>query len=503
MAIGHRTNQAKGEARVQATDNKKRNFNRAKVWQIGFFAANNTATNAYMFLMMNVAYFATGIVGLGTVLVSTIITGSRIFDGFTDPVIGIWIDKTNGKFGKFRPFMVGGYLLMTAVILLMFFTNQRVPEMMRLPYFILLYALYIIGYTFQTAVTKSGQSVITSDPEQRPLFSTFDISMTSILFAGVGIYLSNYLVPKYGGWNVEALFYEFALTFILFSGILTALAVIGIWTKDRPEFFGTGEVVKITFKDMWQILKGNRPLQMLVVAASTDKLGQQIATNSIVMVMLFGIIIGDYGLFGILSGIMLIPNVIIAIFGTRIASKLGTKKGYIIATWAAMASFAGMFLLIVLGDPTTIAMNNWGFMTLSFVTLYVIGNGVRTLSGGLVIPMIPDVTDYETYKTGRYAPGVMGTIFSFVDKIISSFAQTIIGFTLAFIGFEQIFPDVDTPYSENILWVTMFLYVGVLMFAWIASLVAMKFYDLDKEKMLTIQNDLQDKKEEVLAQQNK
>lgn len=503
MAIGHRTNQAKGEARVQSTDNKKRNFNRAKVWQIGFFAANNTATNAYMFLMMNVAYFATGIVGLGTVLVSTIITGSRMFDGFTDPVIGLWIDKTNGKFGKFRPFIVGGYLLMTAVILLMFFTNQRVPEMIRLPYFILLYALYIIGYTFQTAVTKSGQSVITSDPEQRPLFSTFDISMTSILFAGVGIYLSNYLVPKYGGWNVEALFYEFALTFILFSGVLTALAVIGIWTKDRPEFFGTGEVVKITFKDMWQILKGNRPLQMLVVAASTDKLGQQVATNSIVMVMLFGIIIGDYGLFGILSGIMLIPNVIIAIFGTRIASKLGTKKGYIIATWAAMISFTGMFLLLVLGDPTTIAMNNWGFMTLSFVTLYVIGNGVRTLSGGLVIPMIPDVTDYETYKTGRYAPGVMGTIFSFVDKMISSFAQTIIGFTLAFIGFEQIFPDVDTPYSENILWVTMFLYVGVLMFAWIASLVAMKFYDLDKEKMLTIQNNLQDKKDEVLAQQKK
>lgn len=484
MAIGHRTNQAKGEARVQSTDNKKRNFNRAKVWQIGFFAANNTATNAYMFLMMNVAYFATGIVGLGTVLVSTIITGSRMFDGFTDPVIGLWIDKTNGKFGKFRPFIVGGYLLMTAVILLMFFTNQRVPEMIRLPYFILLYALYIIGYTFQTAVTKSGQSVITSDPEQRPLFSTFDISMTSILFAGVGIYLSNYLVPKYGGWNVEALFYEFALTFILFSGVLTALAVIGIWTKDRPEFFGTGEVVKITFKDMWQILKGNRPLQMLVVAASTDKLVQQVATNSIVMVMLFGIIIGDYGLFGILSGIMLIPNVIIA-------------------TWAAMISFTGMFLLLVLGDPTTIAMNNWGFMTLSFVTLYVIGNGVRTLSGGLVIPMIPDVTDYETYKTGRYAPGVMGTIFSFVDKMISSFAQTIIGFTLAFIGFEQIFPDVDTPYSENILWVTMFLYVGVLMFAWIASLVAMKFYDLDKEKMLTIQNDLQDKKDEVLAQQKK
>ncbi|GEK89493.1 Na+/melibiose symporter [Alkalibacterium putridalgicola] len=503
MDVGHRTNEAKGESDMKAVAGKKRNFNRAKIWQIGFFAANNTATNAYMFLMMNVAYFATGVVGLGTVIVSTVITGSRIFDGFTDPVIGMWIDKTSGKFGKFRPFMVGGYLLMTIVMLLLFFTNQLVPDAMKLPYFIGLYALYIIGYTFQTAVTKSGQSVITSDPEQRPIFSTFDISMTSIFFAGIGIYLANYLVPKYGGWNSEALFYEFALTFIVFSGILTTLAVIGIWSKDRPEFFGTGEVVKITFKDMWQILKGNRPLQMLVVAASTDKLGQQVATNSIVMVMLFGIVIGDYGLFGVLSGIMLIPNVIIAIFGTRIAAKFGTKQGYILATWASIAAFVGMFLLIVLGDPGAISMDNWGFMTISFVTLYVVGNGVRTLSGGLVIPMIPDVTDYETYKSGRYAPGVMGTIFSFVDKMISSLAQTVIGFTLAYIGFEQIFPDVDTPYTSEILWVTMFLFIGILLFAWIASLIAMKFYDLDKEKMLMIQNELQDRKDEVLAKKEK
>ncbi|GEK89491.1 Na+/melibiose symporter [Alkalibacterium putridalgicola] len=502
MDIAQENNRAQGEAKVKSVSGKKRDFNRAKVWQIGFFAANNTATNAYMFLMMNVAYFATGVVGLGTVLVSTIITGSRIFDGITDPIIGMWIDKTNGKFGKFRPFMVGGYLLMTAVMLLLFFTNQLVPDSLKMPYFIVLYALYIIGYTFQTAVTKSGQSVITSDPEQRPLFSTFDISMTSIFFAGAGIYLSNYLVPKYGGWNSEGLFHEFALTFIIFSGVLTTLAVIGIWAKDRPEFFGTGEVKKITFKDMWQILKGNRPLQMLVITASTTKLGQQVATNSIVMVMLFGIIIGDYGMFGILSAIMLIPNVVIAFFGTRIAGKYGTKQGYILSTWAAIATFVGMFLLLVIGDPRAIAMDNWGFMTIAFVTLYVIGNGVRTLSGGLVIPMIPDVTDYETHKTGRYAPGVMGTIFSFVDKMISSFAQTIIGFSLALIGYEQLFPDVDTPYSDNILWVTMFLFVGTLVFAWVASLIAMHFYDLDKDKMLIIQNELQDKKGEILAKKD-
>lgn len=499
METANATAHARAAAEVESTAGSPKKLRRAKVWQMGFFAANNTATNVMFFLMMNVAYFATGVVGLGTVLVSTVITGSRMFDGITDPIIGLWIDKTDGKYGKFRPFMLGGFLTMAVVIGLLFFTNHLVPENLRLAYFILLYVVYIIGYTFQTAVTKAGQSVMTSDPSQRPLFSTFDITLTGLLFTGGAMYLSNYLVPKYGGtFNSAALFQEFALTALALSGVLTVLAIIGIWSSDRTENFGTGKAEKITFKDMWTILKGNRPLQMLIIAASTDKLGGSIATNSIVMVMLFGIVIGDFGMYGVISGIVLIPNIIIALFGTRFASKFGTRKGYVVATWLAIGSFLGIFLLLTLGDPTQIRMDNWGFMTISFILLYIFGNGIRTLSGGLVIPMIPDVTDYETYKTGRYAPGVMGTIFSFVDKMISSFAQTVIGFTLAFIGFSEVFPDVSTPYSDEIKWVTLFLYIGMLMFAWIASLVAMKFYDLDKTRMQEIQLELESRREEVM-----
>ncbi|UJF16182.1 MFS transporter [Jeotgalibaca sp. MA1X17-3] len=495
----HEGNQAIGEAIIDSTnpDPKERNYKRAKLWEIGFFAANNSATNIFMFLMMNVAYYATGVAGLGTVIVSTLITASRIFDGFTDPIIGLWIDKTDGKFGKFRPFMLAGYLIMTVITLLLFFTTHQIPQQFRLVYFIVLYVIYIIGYTFQTACTKSGQSVITNDPKQRPIFSAFDISMTSLIFAGAGIYLSTYLVPKYGSFNSAELFYEFNLTFIAIAGILTFLAILGISSSDRTEYFGTGEPVKITFKDMWRILKGNRPLQMLIIAASTDKLGGQIAGNSIVMVMLFGIVIGDYALFGALAGITLIPSVLIALFGTGYASRMGTKKAYVVFTWLAIIVYTGILLLLTFGDPTTIRLGNWSFVSISFILLYVAGAGLRVLSGGLVIPMIPDVTDYETYKTGRYAPGVMGTIFSFVDKIVSSFAQTLIGLSLALIGFTEIFPDVGTPFSPEIKWITIALFIGVMIIAWIASLVAMKYYELDRTRMMEIQNELADRREAV------
>ena len=79
--------------------------NRARIWQIGLFSLNNTSTNLFLAMMGYVSYYANGIAGLSVVLISVILTGMRIFDGVTDPVIGFFIDKTNGKYGKFRPYI--------------------------------------------------------------------------------------------------------------------------------------------------------------------------------------------------------------------------------------------------------------------------------------------------------------------------------------------------------------------------------------------------------------
>ena len=87
-------------------NSKNIHYNRAKVWQIGFFAANNLATNAYAVLMMYVSYYATGVAGFAISVVSLFLTAFRVFDGITDPIMGAIIDRTNGRFGKFRPFMI-------------------------------------------------------------------------------------------------------------------------------------------------------------------------------------------------------------------------------------------------------------------------------------------------------------------------------------------------------------------------------------------------------------
>lgn len=491
------TNLTAKEKRAVEKLEREKKFNRAKLWQMALYPIGNVGQNAFMFVMMLVSFYAAGIVGLGTVVASIIITGSRVFDSITDPIIGVVIDKTNGKLGKVRPFFILGYLLMASSVLVMFFTAHTVPEGMRMIYFIFLYVFYIIGYTFVGVANSAGLAVLTNDPAQRPVIGGFQVVYSTTFFTLGSIYLSKVLAPKYQGFSNPGLFQEFAITAAVFAGVAYTLATIAIWSKDRIENFGDGSAQNISFKDMWPILKGNRPLQMFVLAATTDKLSLQIAGNQVVNLMLFGIIIGNYGFFGTLSGIALIPNILVILFGIRYAAKFGTKKGFVMATWACIISFSAMFLLLWLGDPKQIGSGSLNFMTVAFVALFLIGGGVRYLSSGLVMPMIPDIIDYETYRTGRFAPGIVSTTYSFVDKMVSSLAQTVVGLMMAMIGFKAAFPDLNTPYSESIFWVTMLLYIGFLMLAWIASLVAMKFYILDKEKMVEIQDVLRARREEA------
>lgn len=103
-------------------NNMVTNYNRAKIWQIGLFVLNNTATNIAMVLIGYYAFFTQNILGLSAVVVGFIATSMRIFDGITDPIVGFFLDRTDGKFGKFRPFMLAGNIVLFVSILAIFHT---------------------------------------------------------------------------------------------------------------------------------------------------------------------------------------------------------------------------------------------------------------------------------------------------------------------------------------------------------------------------------------------
>ena len=273
-------------------------LNRAKMYQLVLFPMNNGATNVYYILTMNfIAYYANGVLGLLLAFATTMVTLMRAGDAFIDPIIGAIMDRTSTKWGKFRPFMVIGNLIMIVSSILLYFGTRIISEdMMWLRYlcFILFYALNMVGYTFQTSVTRSGQTCLTNDPKQRPLFTIFN-TIASL----IGMGLVQFLAPIVTGGNyrTEEFFNIMIPLAMIVSAIMTALAVIGIAEKDRPEFFGLGgeggkEKVKI--KEYVAILKANKELQRLMIAGAGCKLAFSIATNMTVLAMLYGAMMGDY-----------------------------------------------------------------------------------------------------------------------------------------------------------------------------------------------------------------
>ena len=273
--------------------NEKNGVNRAKLYQLALFPMNNGATNVYFVLILSyIATFGNKVLGLAMVFASFMVTGMRVFDAITDPIIGAIMDKTDGKFGKFRPFMVIGNVIMAlSVIGLYILTPLVSPSAMWLRYvlFIALYAVWVIGYTFQTSVTRSAQPVLTNDPKQRPLFTVFN-TIASL----VGMGAMQFVGPIIAGDNIAGDYNStwFAIMTpigVVISIILTVLAIIGIWEKDQTKYFGIGgqqEQVKV--KEYVEIVKNNKPLQRLMIAGGGCKLALSIATNVTVLCMLYG-----------------------------------------------------------------------------------------------------------------------------------------------------------------------------------------------------------------------
>ena len=528
----------------QPLEDQATGLHRAKGWEIGFFSLNNLSTNLYMLLMNSISYYLVGIVGIGVVLAGSIVTIMRVWDGVTDPFVGMIVDRTNTKFGKNRPFIVIGQVILFGTTFLMFRIIPTVNPSIRFPVYIVLYMLYIIGYTCQCVVTKSAQSCLTNDPAQRPVFSMWDSVWVTLVFSFIWpIVLSTYLIPNYtlnsaqhadkiaelvaqtphladmltesNGVQILSGFYNPEMWVMMqlviggFSAVMAVLAIIGISRKDNIKYFGLGEEQKVGFKDYVDVLAHNRGIQMLVVSASTDKLASSTKSNTTVMVCLWGIVFGNYAMYSSNSAITTIPILILTLFlMNKVACKMGQKKALLMGTYGSMICAVVSCILIVFGankgimqlpvfsltKPSTFAglfmPSNWSMIGLIWVIVAILMGAFNNMAGNIVIPMTADCADYEVYRTGRYVPGLMGTLFSFVDKLISSLASTFVALTFSAIGFKEVLPTVETPFSNGILIATIVCFLGFPMIGWLCNIISMHFYPLTKEKMAEIQDEI-------------
>lgn len=480
-------------------------LNKAKMYQLVLFPFNNGATNVYYVLLMNyIAYYANGVLGLLVAFATTMVTVTRIFDAVIDPFVGMLIDRTETKIGKFRPYMIAGNVIMAVSSLLLFYGTRLIPaDATALKYvgYTFFYMCLMVGYAVQTSCTRSGQTCLTNDPNQRPTFTMFN-TVASLLGMGVTMAVAS-IVGGQVGFGTEAFFNFLIPLVIILSAALTALAVIGIAGKDRKEFWGFGESdenkTKLTIKDYIEIFKGNKELQRLIVAASGTKFAFAIATNTTVGVLLYACMMGNYnGLYLPMYVMGYVFSVPFFVGGLKISQKYGQKRTLVSFTTIALALYVGVVALLLMWNPndpnfnlsilnfdggTHLALNLY---TIVFIVLYGLGYGSYYSTADMAIPMVADCSDYEMYRSGNYAPGVIGTIFSFADKLVSSLSTTVVGLAITFVGLTAL-PDTTTPYMEGMNVLTIVLFCAIPMVAWVLTLWAMKGYQLTGPRMKEIQ----------------
>ena len=424
--------------------------NRAKMYQLVLFPLNNGATNVYFVLILSyIAQFGSSVLKLG-MFASIMVTVMRVCDAITDPIIGAMMDRTSTKIGKFRPFMILGSAVMAVSVITLYMLTPLIPEsMMALRYvaFTLVYFVWVIGYTFQTSCTRAGQTVLTNDPNQRPMFTIFN-TIGSMLGMGIMQFLIPLVKANFdvkdaatgalisSGYANPALYRIITPIGIVISIFLTILAIIGIAEKDRPEFYGIGGArqEKVKMSEYVEIIKNNKPMQRLMVAGAGCKLALAIATNTTVLLALYGILMGNYNSLYlpmmVLGYVFAVPFFLLSV---RTSQKQGQKASLVRYVSVALICYVGVLILLVMcqnGNPAltlSFPFNGGGSINL-YTIAFILCFGMRVLMGvcvGLVyvgMARICKKSVVNCFVTSLSAP-LLNTLF-FMGYIVLAFYQT-------------------------------------------------------------------------------
>ena len=472
-------------------------YRRAKTWQI-ILCACNALLGLTVYSLIGMASYSASIgYGIATASVGIILTCTRIFDAITDPLVAFLYDRVNTKFGKVRILLIGGYLIEALALWLMF--DGLSSKGFGFAVFTALYVLYVIGYTINNMTVQTMNPILSNDPQQRPTVGVWNTIFNYCVPMVFSIVLNVVLLPMCGGTYNQQFLSTAVRIVIIVGGIGTLLACIGISAFDKPETFESiGKQEHLKVKDMVEVLKNNKPLQCYIASAASDKIAQQVGSQSIIGTMLFGIIIGNMGLSTILGMIAMLPSIIFAVFGAKYAGKHGSRKG--IVTWSAVSMVIALIMIayFVIIDPTKIA--TMGPIMIIYVLLTLAFNGAKMCVTTCGTAFMADCIDYELYRSGKFVPAVVSGTYSLLDKIISSFGALIATGAVALLGYTSTMPQPGDACTTPLFWMTMFLYFGLPIIGWIISLVAMRNCGLSKEKMVEIQKAIAEKKAAAKAE---
>lgn len=468
-----------------------------------FSTATSGSKMVFYVMMMMTGYVANAGFGVAVAVTGILTTCKSWFDAVSDPIVAAIYDKMKvGKYGKIRIFLGIGYVIQAICAILMFnVLSGKFTGVAGVVVYIVLYFLFIIGYTVMSIGGTSIPTILTNDPKQRP-FMNF-IQMVYRRFAPLVIsnVLNLVVLPRYNNKIDATMLKEACFWYCGVALIFTILSFIGLRGVDNPDVLGkllsdaSGKQKTVKVKDMWSMVKENKPLRCYLITGITDKIASNTNSETIITTLLNGILIGSYVTANTISNASTIIGFAFAFVGGAYIAKAGVKQAT--KSMSAIASVINAVLggvCIVLGPSGMNKIGQGGILMYLFLALNM-GKAAATMVLQTAEGMMrADITDYELYRSGNYMPGMVGAIYTFSEKIIASFGATIAAFAVALIGYKDSMPQLGDDATWAVLWVVEIIVFGMPILGWLANIVAMRYYELDKDRMAEIQGEIAEQK---------
>ena len=353
-------------------------------------------------------FFYTDVYKIPAAAAGTIMLVARFWDMAIDPVIGIVSDRTQTRWGKFRPYILFG-AVPYALLAILTFTTPNLGETGKIIYAGATYVLLMTAYAAVNLPYSSLAAVMTDDTYERAGLNTYRfICAFGGQFVVTGLALT--LAKFFGGGDKAQ---GFQYTLILFGFL--SLVFFFITFKTSKERVQPSPALKNSLKEDIKNLGKNRPWIVLAIVGVVSFV--MFAMQNAAIAYYFKYYIGkedNVQLFNVVGTVALI---VALPFSKPLARRFGNKNVFIGSSLISGAFFIAMYLP---GDK-------------SLFTIYVLnilGKMAYAPAVPLLWTMIADSADYSEWKTGRRATGLYFSAATFAQKAGWGIGAAIAGWVL-------------------------------------------------------------------------
>ncbi len=370
-------------------------------------------------------YYYNTVLGISATFIGVLFMVARALDAANDPFMGIIVEKTHTRMGKFRPWLLIGTVLSAICLFAMFSVPSSLTGTSLLVYVSAAYILWGTTYTLMDIPYWSMIPAISESGKDRENISVIARSCAGFGFA-IPTALTLYLVPILGNKDKR-------LGFQIFAGMISIFFILAIIITVKNVKEKANYVYKATtIKDMFQGLFRND--QALVVVITIVIFNASIYLTSNLAVYFFDFDIGNgalYGLFGIVGG----ATQILSMTMLPVLRKRWSRMGIFVR--AILTAIVGFTLLFLFG---TLHITNILCLCVAAVIIYF-GFGLATV---LTTVFLADSVDYGEWKTGQRNESVTFSMQTFVVQLASAFSVFIAG-----VGLDLIHLDVHAKVQTS------------------------------------------------------